>query len=53
MLTTCTPPRRELPLQLAGALKAIHASMPEYHKRDFADLKTFFNLGGVKTPALN
>lgn len=52
MLTTRTPARRELPQQLTEALKAIHADLPDYHKRDFADLKTFFNLGGVKTPAL-
>lgn len=53
MLTTRTPSRRELPLRLTEALKAIHADMPEYHRRDFADLKTFFNLGGVKTPTLS
>jgi arsenite methyltransferase len=52
MLATRTPPRRALPPRLAQALGGIQADLPDYHKRDFSDLKTFFSLGGVKTPAL-
>lgn len=34
-------------------LHKIQSSMPEFHQTDLSDLKTFFRLGGLKSPSLN
>jgi len=33
-------------------LRALRDALPEYHKRDLADLRTFFRLGGLPSPLL-
>lgn len=52
MVVTKTEARRDPPDALKAALGRIHDAMPDYHQRDFADLSTFFGLGGVRTPEL-
>lgn len=34
-------------------MRKFYESMPDYHKRDIADLMTFFRLGGLRSVALN
>lgn len=49
MVVTKTPPRRDIPRELAGALRTLRDALPEYHKDDLADLVTFFRLGGLRS----
>lgn len=41
--------RREYDPLLAKRIKAIEASLPSHHRKDFNDLKTFFGFGGLKS----
>lgn len=53
MVVVKSPPRRELSDQLKRSLHAIRDSLPDYHKRDLTDLRTFFRLGGVSSSSLD
>lgn len=44
--------RRGHEAALAQKLKSIKAALPNCHKKDFNDLKTFFSLGGLKAQLL-
>lgn len=52
MVVVKTPPRRELPEALKNSLHNLRDALPEYHKIDLADMRTFFRMGGVPSPAL-
>ena len=52
MVVVKTPPRRELPPDLRHSLHRLRDALPDYHKRDLADMLTFFRLGGVKCEVL-
>jgi SAM-dependent methyltransferase len=52
MVVTRSPARRELPADLVMALHRIRDGMPAYHQQDLRDLRSFFALGGVPSPAL-
>lgn len=53
MVVVKTPPRRELPEALKNSLHSLRDALPEYHKIDLADMRTFFRMGGVPSPALS
>ncbi|HJV92970.1 MAG TPA: class I SAM-dependent methyltransferase [Azonexus sp.] len=52
MVVVKSPPRRKLPETLEKALHSLRDALPEYHKTDLANLRTFFRLGGLPSPAL-
>ena len=52
MVVVKSPPRRELPETLKKALHNLRDALPEYHKTDLADMRTFFRMGGVRSSAL-
>jgi len=52
MVVVKTPPRRTLPETLKKELHSLRDALPDYHKTDLADLRTFFRLGGVASPVL-
>ena len=52
MVVVKSPPRRELPETLKKALHSLRDALPEYHKTDLADMRTFFRMGGVPSTAL-
>ena len=52
MVVVKTPARRDLPKALQEALVTMRDALPEYHKTDLADLRTFFRLGHLKSTAL-
>lgn len=37
---------------LAGQLQAIRKKLPPHHKKDLSDLRTFFRMGGLRSPLL-
>jgi len=47
MVVVRTPSRRELPEPLRLSLLRLRDALPEHHKIDLANLRTFFRLGGV------
>lgn len=51
MVAAKSPVRRHLPPELRERLSAEYERMPSWHRRDFRDLRTFFRLGGLRTPA--
>jgi len=52
MVVTRSEPRRELPAALVKALHELRDSLPDYHRQDLRDLRSFFAMGGVRSPAL-
>lgn len=52
MVAVKSAPRAENTAQLRGQLKQLKQALPDHHKTDLADLKTFFALGGLKSPLL-
>ncbi len=49
MVAIKSQPRRMIDLRLKQALLDIKRTLPRHHQRDFADLATFFRLGGLKS----
>jgi SAM-dependent methyltransferase len=49
MVLVLSAPRRALPDALQKSLHRLYDQLPEYHKTDYADLRTFFRLGGLRT----
>lgn len=47
MVVVKTPPRRELPEALKKSLLSLRDALPEYHKIDLVDIRTFFRMGGL------
>ena len=52
MVVVKTPSRRELPGSLKSSLHRLRDALPDHHKTDLADMRTFFRLGGVPSSAL-
>lgn len=53
MLAVKTPPRRDMSDAMRASLLMLRDALPDYHKRDLQDLRTFFRLGGVSSKALD
>jgi SAM-dependent methyltransferase len=53
MVVSKSHKRRDLPPTLIGALHGIRDALPDFHKKDLADMRTFFSLGGVSSPMLD
>jgi hypothetical protein len=51
MVAVKSPARAEPNSNLLNELQKLKAHLPDYHKRDLADLRTFFRLGGAAEPA--
>lgn len=49
MVLVLTAPRRSLPDALQKSLHRLYEALPNYHKTDYADLQTFFRLGGLRS----
>jgi ubiquinone/menaquinone biosynthesis C-methylase UbiE len=47
MVAVKSPPRRGADPALTAQLAALKQGLPDWHKADFADLTTFFRLGGM------
>jgi len=45
--------RVEVDRSVVEELRRLKALLPDYHKADLADLRTFFRLGGLKSPLLD
>lgn len=52
MVVVKTAPRREMPESLKKSLVLLRDALPEHHRIDLADLRTFFRLGGVPSSVL-
>lgn len=52
MVALKSPPRRSHDPGIAAKLFALRQSLPSWHQRDFADLITFFRLGGMSCALL-
>lgn len=52
MVVVKTSPRRELPETLAKSLHNLRDALPDHHKTDLADMRTFFRMGGLPSKAL-
>jgi arsenite methyltransferase len=52
MVAIKSPARAEPNPNLSNELRKLKAQLPGYHKRDLADLRTFFRLGGLRSPLL-
>lgn len=51
MVSIKTQPRRNLSGEVRASLLNLRDALPEYHKKDLQDLRTFFRLGGVSSKA--
>lgn len=52
MLVTKSQPRREISGQLKASLCNIRDALPQYHKGDLKDLRSFFRMGGLPSDVL-
>lgn len=53
MVAAKSAPCRQLPSELLHHLQAHFDAMPAWHRKDFRDLRSFFRLGGLRTPVLH
>lgn len=53
MVVVKTPSRRELSESLKLSLHRLRDALPDHHKTDLADMRTFFKLGGVPSSVLD
>jgi SAM-dependent methyltransferase len=53
MVIIKTKKRRHLPPSVVQSLHEIRDSLPNFHRKDLADLRKFFRLGGVSSSALS
>ena len=53
MVVVKSPPRAgEVPQGVRAGLAALREALPSYHRTDLQDLRTFFRLGGLRSPLL-
>lgn len=52
MVTVKTQPRGDISDDVQASLLSLRDALPEYHKKDLQDLRTFFRMGGVSSQVL-
>lgn len=52
MIVVKSAPRSPATSEMTGKLQQLRDRMPDYHRVDFHDLRTFFRLGGLQTPMI-